>query len=366
MALVFKIRKSNGSGTCRSMERICSQLNEMRDNVHALKTSCSEACFDYARKCVNPYELLQHVDVRKTRNKNRAFYKLLEVAKLFPDVFPILAMKTIHLCEAPGSFIDATEYLCNGLNNWHASSLCQKNSIQFYPYHLAAKKPNGHSRVVFGDDGTGNILLIANSWCIIHESGIGKANLVTGDGGIELGDMDKNDQELLSLPLICAQTYTAFRSLGTDGSFVLKLFDCFHLQTHQLIHMCYRVFADVHIVKLRTSRISNSERYLVCTNYKGAAPQDIMDHLEAVAFRNELTFRDYESVANIEESISESIWSIASQQIRALGDCLALTTYFQSLGIVTQQDTKKHYVSKLLKSQHLLDNAQQLYHELLS
>ena len=52
------------------------------------------------------------------------------------------------------------------------------------------------------------------------------------------------------------------------GNFVLKIFDIFTLPTIQIIFILSSVYDNVYICKPNTSRIANSEKYLVCKNYK--------------------------------------------------------------------------------------------------
>ena len=51
-------------------------------------------------------------------------------------------------------------------------------------------------------------------------------------------------------------------------NFVLKIFDIFTLPTIQIIFILSSVYDNVYICKPNTSRIANSEKYLVCKNYK--------------------------------------------------------------------------------------------------
>ena len=50
---------------------------------------------------------------------------------------------------------------------------------------------------------------------------------------------------------------------------VLKLFDLFHQSSIDLIYILAHYFDKIHIVKPFTSRAANSEKYIVCKNFKG-------------------------------------------------------------------------------------------------
>ena len=53
-----------------------------------------------------------------------------------------------------------------------------------------------------------------------------------------------------------------------NGSFVLKLFDIFHKVTLEILYLLCYFYEKVSIYKPLTSREANSEKYIICTNFK--------------------------------------------------------------------------------------------------
>jgi hypothetical protein len=123
-----------------------------------------------------------------------------------------------------------------------------------------------------GADDTGDLYQLENIHALVADAGRHSCDLVTGDGGIDYS-RDYTKQEEHSHRLILAQVYTALLLVRVSKHFVCKLFDTNDLFTQQLIWIVSVCFDVVHIVKPYTSRIANSERYLVACGYRGCATE---------------------------------------------------------------------------------------------
>lgn len=340
------------------------QLLDARDRLAAAqecvaRRQCSEATVEYARKCVNPYELLQHVDVSGTPH-SRSYFKLLEIASYFPAVVAAAQKCTLHLCEAPGGFIDATLDMSNGTAEWHASSLAQRECIPFHDHHLRAKKINGHSRVIFGSDGSGNILLRDNATCVIHESGNGRCSLVTADGSVD--DSGANRDETHAR-LIAAQTYVALQTLQPgSGCFVLRVLDCFMPSARNVLWMCHALFEHSSLVKLCASRVCESERYLVCTGFRATPSQlrTCLDLLDSVAFGGAELASPSAPSPDAEAALCAALVAMTDMQTVGVQDSTALAVFLHSTGVATARDTRQHYNEHLTRNDDKVMHARQL------
>ena len=92
-------------------------------------------------------------------------------------------------------------------------------------------------------------------------------DIITADGGFDFSG-DFNNQEILSQPLILAEILMAITFQKTNGCFVLKMFDCFTRLSVELIYILCSLYEKVYIYKPNTSRLANSEKYIVCKYYK--------------------------------------------------------------------------------------------------
>lgn len=108
----------------------------------------------------------------------------------------------------------------------------------------------------------------------------GYANFITADGGFDYS-IDYNYQEQASSKLIYSQIITALKCQVRGGIFICKIFDMNLFITVEIIYLVYQLYEEVIIYKPKTSRIANSEKYLVCIGFKGVQP-DLLDRLLAI------------------------------------------------------------------------------------
>ena len=107
---------------------------------------------------------------------------------------------------------------------------------------------------------------------------------------------------------------------------VIKVYDIFHKVTIDIIYILSFYFDKCYITKPYTSRTANSEKYLVCKNFKGIDASDleklylIIEEYEIVSTQNKYLERIAENTIPDEflESIySQNVYHI-SQQIKCI------------------------------------------------
>jgi len=96
----------------------------------------------------------------------------------------------------------------------------------------------------------------------------GNASFITADGGFDYS-IDYNYQEQASSKLIFSQIITALKCQTMDGIFICKIFDMNLLITVEMIYLLNLLYKEVIIYKPFTSRVANSEKYLICTGFNG-------------------------------------------------------------------------------------------------
>ena len=124
------------------------------------------------------------------------------------------------------------------------------------------------------------------------------AHLVTADGGFNWNDENYQEQEAYAL--IIGEMLAAINVQAKDGNFVLKIFDSYTKLTLKLVHILKLCYKDVYICKPLFSRESNSEKYVICKNFKydqkkdASKLADIRAGLETVleSMNNELFLND--------------------------------------------------------------------------
>mgnify|MGYP003387824510 CR=1 FL=1 len=229
--------------------------------------------WDLIKKQVNPYEYIHsHIlnkpfSVSAYKPLSRSYYKLVELYYKFKlaDYFKD-SITTFHLAEGPGGFMEAILNLRNNKKDkYHGMTLIDgKNSPGWRQHNILSR--NSNIILDNGADDTGNILHPCNyEHCYKHYKGT--MDLVTADGGFDFSK-DYNAQEHNSCKLIFAEVMYAITMQKEGGTFILKLFDCFLQVTNELLYILSMMYDEVHITKPSTSRCANSERYVVCVNFK--------------------------------------------------------------------------------------------------
>ena len=218
---------------------------------------------NYQKKKENIYEYI-YTSSKKNRNicdivpVSRSYFKIHEIIKIFNIYDKNLSCACI--AEGPGGFIH-----CLNDNNssriYGITLLCKDNKkVPFWNQLIISNKNNKLSN---GSDNTGDIYHIDNVNYFIKEIGEDLCNLITADGGFDYSN-DYNSQENMSYKLLYCEIFTALNIQKVGGNFVIKFFDLFNINTMKLIYILYNCYNTIEIYKPSTSRLSNSEKYIIC------------------------------------------------------------------------------------------------------
>lgn len=93
-----------------------------------------------------------------------------------------------------------------------------------------------------------------------------KCDLITADGGF--GNMNENLQEQECPTLLIHEILSAVINLKKDGHFVCRFLESFTDITLKIISMLNVMFDKIYFCKPLMSKLSSTERYLVCMNFK--------------------------------------------------------------------------------------------------
>lgn len=315
--------------------------------------------WDCIKKFTNPYEYIHSnisgnkTNISKLRPLSRSFYKMIEIMKntnllsqyettyIQKPVFK-MGIKTFHLAEGPGGFIEALAYL-RGLgyqrhmmyNNNNANSECEtistpihilKRNTDFHDEYMkeqeylkvsrrifdSQKDAHGTTPIIYGNDryygmtlvnddpicpgwkktrtflethsnviietgadNTGNLISLDN-FIYCAEKYKNNMDIVTADGGFDFS-LDFNQQENMATQLIFCEVYYALAIQKQGGSFILKIFDVFHKTTVDILYILSYYYNSVSIMKPYTSRVANSEKYVICQGFKVADSRCIIN-----------------------------------------------------------------------------------------
>jgi hypothetical protein len=90
--------------------------------------------------------------------------------------------------------------------------------------------------------------------------------LITANDDLNL--YSDNYEEQKSYILIFNEIINAIKIQGYKGNFVLKIFETFTIPTLKMIYILSSFYEEIYIYKPYFSRISNSEKYIICKKFK--------------------------------------------------------------------------------------------------
>jgi 23S rRNA U2552 (ribose-2'-O)-methylase RlmE/FtsJ len=327
--------------------------------------------WDNIKKFTNPYEYIHSnisgnkTNISKLRPLSRSFYKMIEIMKntnllsRYDETYATkpdskMGIKTFHLAEGPGGFIEALAYLrglgyqrhsYNEYNEKKSGSVYESNDNITSPIHILKRNTEFHdeymkeqeylkvSRRIFdsqkdvasqttthvtygndryygmtlvnddpicpgwkktrtfleshpnvlienGADKTGNLISLEN-FIYCAEKYKNTMDIVTADGGFDFS-LDFNQQENMATQLIFCEVFYALVMQKKGGSFILKIFDVFHKTTADILYILSYYYNDVSVMKPYTSRVANSEKYIICQGFKVGDSQSLIQQFTSV------------------------------------------------------------------------------------
>lgn len=255
-----------------------------------LKIDTVSSKWDKYKKITNRYEFVNtniYLDnisynhpVCSYKSISRSYFKLIEMIELYNFEFNKMQLRSFHLAEGPGGFIEA---IANKRNNPkdcyygftlidHSQDIPKWNKINA----LMRKHKNIH--IEYGPNRDGNLYFLHN--LIDLNTRFGESiDFITADGGFDFS-IDFNKQEEASIKLIFSEVVYALHLQKEGGAFILKVFDIFHRVTVEILYLLSYFYDKVSIYKPQTSREANSEKYVVCIGFRNQKnKKDILKEL---------------------------------------------------------------------------------------
>ena len=233
--------------------------------------------WDNFKKYTNPYEYIHTVvpscrtPVAKHKPLSRSYYKFIEMVNILHilEPFEMENIKTFHLAEGPGGFIEAINSLRQNRNDcYYGMTLIDESDTNIPGWKKSLTFLEKHPNIFLEPGATGNGNLYESSNLLMcHKKYANSMNIITGDGGFDFS-VNYNDQEAMSVKLILFQIFYALIMQKFGGSFILKIFDVFSKPTIDCVSLLTSFYKQVYVVKPNTSRYANSEKYLVCKDFK--------------------------------------------------------------------------------------------------
>lgn len=312
--------------------------------------------WDNIKKYTNTYEFIhtiipnQKLSVSKFKPISRAFFKLIEIYNthnIFTNNKPV---KTFHLAEGPGGFIEATAYIRNNSKDTYYGMTLIDNNTNIPNWKKAENILYKYKNIIIenGKDNTGDLYNHEN---LIHCKNKYKnnINIITADGGFDFSN-DYNNQEISAFRLIFTQVAYAITMQSINGSFILKIFDMFENSTLEILYLLSCFYNKVIVCKPNTSRSANSEKYIVCKNFKYNNTDEISNKfINILKIFETLDFNKY-TIYSILNIPILSYYKTNLLEINASLGHYQIENILNTIKIITHKDKKYE------KTQHLKSN----------
>ena len=178
-------------------------LNKNKDKIEKYYNN---NLWDKMKKIINPYELI-YITNKKYRYKSlsfyeplsRSYYKMIEMSHIFLKEYftsEVLGnqgkspegVKSLHLAEGPGGFVEGWRYFRNNNKNdrLYAITLISPNKeIPSWKKTDLFLKNNQEVKILTGLDGKGDLYNADNIKYIKNRLGEHSMDIITGDGGFD-------------------------------------------------------------------------------------------------------------------------------------------------------------------------------------
>jgi len=316
--MIFEIKYEKGTHieSCNMIDFINS-LSSVKNKIDIYEKEWSKI-----KRIIHEYEL---VYTSSNINKNisniipvsRSYFKIIEMINKY-DLLDIEGKIDVFcIAEAPGGFIQGVLDHKNKINVINATSLLSNNKS--IPYWNKSILKNDIVKFQYGTLNNGDICDINNILSIIKSVGKGSIYFITGDGGFDYST-DYNKQESNSLALIYSEIFLALNLQKEGGTFICKIFDIFLKETIKLIYILSISYKTVYFHKPCISRLSNSEKYIVCIGFKGYK-KEIVNYLFRSLDNHDIKIK---IDSNFDKKIKEFNEIYTGQQIEQISKGLEL------------------------------------------
>jgi 23S rRNA U2552 (ribose-2'-O)-methylase RlmE/FtsJ len=224
--------------------------------INKLQSQGRSAYFDVCSQVVHPHRAAGELGIGSLSSVELHECGYKAFAAYIPDLLAnarLDKLVSVHLCEAPGGFIDRTSKWCKtlsiGTHSWLATSHAEGEP---FSSHLLSEE----SGQIIADT---NLLDAETTEKVRHRLSSEQVWFITGDCNEET--------EQTVLPLIFTQVYIGLDVLEKGGLFILKIMDFYQHGTKLLLWLLFNVFKHISIEKPKVSACCSSSKYLICCSF---------------------------------------------------------------------------------------------------
>jgi 23S rRNA U2552 (ribose-2'-O)-methylase RlmE/FtsJ len=257
---------------------------------------------------------------------------MIEMINTFDFLNDRNPIQTFHLAEGPGGFIEAFNYKRKNPNDvYYGMTLINDNTnIPSWKKASHILNSNKNIKLEYGASKNGDLFLKENLlYC--NKKYAKSMDYITGDGGFDFSS-DFNNQEEISFKLILSQIFYALIMQKKGGHFVIKIFDVFKIKTIEVIYLLCNLYENVFIFKPNTSRSANSEKYIICRNYKNNNKRIISNIIENF----DILINQVETIYSLFNIHFNQLFITKLQEINAIYGQQQLENIKNTLGLIRE------------------------------
>jgi len=309
-----------------------------------------------AAKYLNEYELVKVLC--KKNVISRAYFKLYEMIYNEPLISSENTINCFFICEAPGGFIECITDIRRKKN-----LKIDYISISKFDTSIKYDRYLEENNLLYGD--ITNMETINTTIKNVLQRFEHGMDIITADGGFDVKLY--NNQEIVTSKLLLCEIYIALKTQKQGGTFIIKFFDMF---THNSI-MYYLILCSfyeyVRIIKPKSSRNCNSERYLVCTNFHNSSNwsgshEIFIEKIKCIILHFKigtiLIFPDFVINESIKNKIKTFNNLILHEQIKTINESIKMVHgknfYFQNLLLKIFLENKVDYLKNIILYKNIL------------
>ena len=212
---------------------------------------------------------------------SRSFFKMWEMLSKFNLVKVDENIIIANIAEGPGGFIEAIhKYKEHNMDDIYISNTLYPSDKNIPSWNKLKRYINEHKitniKLFYCD-----LYNYQNIIEYINNFENKKSMFVTGDGGFDYSN-NFNKQEEQSCRIIYSEIIIALAIQEKKGNFIIKIFDTFTLFTLKYIYLLSIFYETIQLYKPLTSRVANSEKYIICKGFKGIKDELLSDFLESI------------------------------------------------------------------------------------
>jgi 23S rRNA U2552 (ribose-2'-O)-methylase RlmE/FtsJ len=335
--------------------------HSLRSYLHAIKNEIDNVAqkWDKYKKITNKYEYIntsvpingRNITICSYKPISRSYFKLIEIFKVYDFKFP-KHMKSFHLAEGPGGFIEAiANYRKNNDDIYYGFTLLNRDKdVPKWNKIYDFLQRHRNIRLEYGPKRDGNLYHLHNLE-YFNLTYADQFDFVTADGGFDYST-DFNKQEESSLNLIFCEILYALIIQKSGGSFVLKVFDIFHNASIQCLYLLSFFYQQVFIYKPSTSREANSEKYVICKGFRDVSARWSIIHKLCMNFEDIIQNKQICNIFNFEMNLH---FINKIQEMNSIYSQIQIENILHTLSLIRDESNSSNFKDKInnIKMSHI-------------